>query len=61
MSIDDRRARIDAMAGITDRAPVDGDRTGFNQRLEPRARQLADMSGKQTVEPSAGLIGRNAD
>ena len=49
------------MAGITDRAPVDGDRTGFNQRLEPRARQLANMHGKQTVKPSAGLIRGNAD
>ena len=34
---DDRGAGIDAVAGITDRAPIDGDRTGLYQRLEARA------------------------
>ena len=58
---DDRGAGIDAMARITDRAPVDRDRTGLDQRLEPRARQLGDMRGEHAVEPAAGLIVRDKD
>ena len=49
------------MAGITDRAAVDRDRAGLDQRLEPRAREFDDMSGKHAVEPPAGLLVIHAD
>ena len=43
---DDRGAGIDAVAGIADRAAVDRDRAGLDQRLEPGARQFGDMGGE---------------
>src|SRR3984957_10498875 len=58
---DDRGAGIDAMAGITDRAPVDGDGAGFDQRLEPRAREFGNVRSKHAVEPAAGLVVNDVD
>ena len=57
----DGGGRIDAMARITDRAPVDRHGAGFDQGFEPRAREFGDMSGKHAVEPPAGLLVIDAD
>ncbi len=58
---DDGGAGIDAVAGITDRAPIDDNGTGLDQRLQPRPRKLGDTCGKHAVEPSAGLAVQDVD
>ena len=57
----DCRAGIDAMAGITDRAAVDGNGARLDQCLESGARKLGNVRGEHAIEPSAGLIVGDAD
>jgi hypothetical protein len=52
----DRGAGIDPVIGIADRVAVQRDRTGFDQRFEPRPGQLGDMAGEHAVEPFAGFL-----
>ena len=53
----DGGAGIDAMARIADRAAVDRDRAGLDQRLEPRLRDSsATCAGEHAVEPLAGFL-----
>ena len=49
-------AGVDAMARIADRAAVDRDRAGQDQRLEARARKLRQARCQHAVEPLAGLV-----
>jgi hypothetical protein len=44
------------MAGIADRAAVDRDRAGLDQRFEPAARKFTKLRGERTVEPFASLL-----
>ena len=57
----DRGAGIDAVVRIADRAAVERDGAGLDQRLEPRPRQLGEMAGEHAVEPLAGLLGGDHD
>ncbi len=43
------------MARIADRAAVDRNGAGLDQRLEPAARKFADMAGERAIEPLAAL------
>ena len=52
----DCRAGIDLKARIADRLTVDSDRAGFNQDLESRTRQFADVAGEHAVKPVARLV-----
>ena len=50
-------ARIDALAGIADRAPADRDHAFENERLEAGARQAFDAGGEHAIEALAGIVG----
>ena len=49
------------MVRIKDRAAIEGDGAGLDQRLEARAREFGDMAGEQAVEALAGLLVRDDD
>ena len=55
----DRVAGVDVVAGIADRAAVDGDPSVEDERLVARAREFGDVGGEHAVEPLAGLGGRD--
>ena len=57
----DGGAGIDPVIGIADRAAVERDGAGLDQRLEPRPGQLGDMAGEHAVEPFAGFLGCDHD
>ena len=57
----DRIASRDMISGVADGSALDADLAGEDQRLQPRARQLAKVLRQHAVEPGRALVAGDGD